>query len=282
MVQGATGRAAQQHMRLMARYGTPVVAGVSPSAKVAEAGGVPLFRSCADAVRLTGARISVIMVPPLAVLAALEEAVSAGVRLIVTVTEGMPVHDAIKALRLVRANGVEWIGPSTPGLALPGRLKLGFLPDVALAPGALGVMSRSGTLSYEIGLRLVRRGIGQSAWIGVGGDVVKGMRFADLVPLFQAHPATRALLVVGEIGGTDEEDLALALEETGFERPVFVVLAGSHAPEGVTMGHAGALVHGDKGSLASKTAALERAGAEVFTEMAAAVARIERALRRPQ
>jgi succinyl-CoA synthetase alpha subunit len=276
MVQGATGRAAQQHMRLMARYGTPIVAGVSPTATVAEQGGVPLFRSCDEAARATGARISVIMVPPLALLAAIEDAVAAGVRLIVSVTEGVPVHDAIKARCLVRAQGVDWIGPSTPGLALPGRLKLGFLPDVALAPGPLGVMSRSGTLSYEIGRRLVRRGIGQSAWIGVGGDVVKGTRFADLVPLFQAHPATRALLVIGEIGGTDEEDLALALAAGGFERPVYVVLAGSHAPEGVTMGHAGALVHGGQGSLASKSAALRAAGAEVFTVMAEAVARIER------
>jgi succinyl-CoA synthetase alpha subunit len=128
MVQGATGRAAQQHMRLMARYGTPVVAGVSPSATIAEAGGVPLFRTCADAVRLTGARISVIMVPPLAVLAALEEAVSAGVRLIVTVTEGMPVHDAIKALRLVRANGVEWIGPRPRASRCPDASSSAFCP----------------------------------------------------------------------------------------------------------------------------------------------------------
>jgi succinyl-CoA synthetase alpha subunit len=271
LVQGATGRAAQRHLRLMRRYGTEIVAGVSLTAKLQEIDGVPIFTSCQEAVERTGAIASVVMVPPLSVLPAIEEALDAGVRLVVSVTEGMPVHDALRALRRVRAAGAVWIGPSTPGLAVPGRLKLGFLPDVALAPGPLAVLSKSGTLSYELCRRLVRRGVGQSVWIGVGGDPVKGARFAELVPALRDHDGTRGLLILGEIGGTEEEELAEALRRERFDKQVFAVLAGSSAPEGVTMGHAGALIHGGKGTLDSKTEALRGAGAEVFTRMEDAV-----------
>ena len=159
------------------------------------------------------------------------------------------------------------IGPSTPGIAVPGRMKIGFLPDVTLKPGPLGVMSKSGTLSYEICYRLAQRGVGQSLWIGVGGDAVKGARFAELVPLFQSHAETRALLVIGEIGGTEEEELAEALIREQFSKPVFALLAGTTAPEGVTMGHAGALIHGTRGTAASKIAALTAAGVRVHATM---------------
>jgi succinyl-CoA synthetase alpha subunit len=276
IVQGATGRAASHHLDLMRRYGTRIVGGVSPSGKQAEIAGVPVFSDCTAAVRATGARASVIMVPPLAVLPAIEEAIGAGVALIVAVTEGMPVRDAMRAAALARAHQVTWIGPSTPGLAIPGRVKLGFLPEIALRPGPLAVMSKSGTLSYEICHRLVRRGIGQSIWVGVGGDTVKGTRFADLVPVFEAHRATRAVLVVGEIGGNEEEELADALRIQAARKPYFVVLAGSHAREGVTMGHAGALIDGAAGALATKIAALEAAGALVFARMEAAIDEIAR------
>lgn len=276
IVQGATGRAAQMHLRLMRRYGTSIVGGVSQSRKVAEVDGVPIFTSCAEAVERTRAQASVIMVPPLSVLPAIAEALEAGIRLIVSVTEGMPVHDAMKAAHLVRSKKAYWIGPSTPGLAIPGRLKLGFLPDAALSAGPISVMSKSGTLSYEICHRLVQRGIGQSAWIGVGGDMVKGTRFADLVVPFRDHAKTEAVLVVGEIGGTEEEELAEALRRHRCHKPVFVILAGGSAPEGVTMGHAGALIHGGKGTLESKKAALEAAGARVFTVMEEAVEEIAR------
>lgn len=274
LLQGATGRAASTHLRLMRRYGTPIVAGVSVSKRTSEVDGVPIFASCAEAVAQTGATATVIMVPPLSVLPAIREAVDAGVRLIVSVTEGMPVHDAVNAAQLTRQRNVDWIGPSTPGMAIPNRLKLGFLPDAALLPGPLGVMSKSGTLSYEICYRLVQRGLGQSGWFGVGGDPVKGTRFSDLVPVFKAHEGTRGLLVIGEIGGTEEEELAEALRAHWYDRPVFIVLAGSNAPEGVTMGHAGALIHGRQGTFASKAAALEKAGAEVFERMEDAVDRI--------
>lgn len=279
LIQGMTGRMGQSHTRLMRRYGTNIVAGTSSSADApAEVEGIPVFANCQQAVSATGARASVAMVPPLAVLAAITEAIAAGIRLVVTIAEGVPVHDALRALRLARAAGATWIGASTPGLCIPGETKLGFLPDVALRPGPLGVMSKSGTLSYEVCYRLVNRNIGQSAWIGVGGDQVKGTRFADLVPYFAARADTEGLLVVGEIGGTEEEDLAQALRAHDYRKPVFALIAGATAREGVTMGHAGALVHGAFGTVASKRAALEGAGAQVFASIAETVDAIVRTL----
>ncbi|HXF65373.1 MAG TPA: succinate--CoA ligase subunit alpha [Burkholderiales bacterium] len=264
IVQGLTGRAGRLHARLMRRYGTRIVGGVSPRAEAREVEGVPLFATCREAVEATGAAASVIFVGAQQLLGAIEEALAAGLRYLVTPAEGMPVHDALKARRLARAAGAVWIGASTPGMAVAGEVKLGFLPEDSLAPGPLGLMSKSGTLSYEAGYRLARRGIGTSVWIGVGGDPVKGTRFAELVPFYAADPQTEALLVIGEIGGTDEEEFAQALIEHRFPKPVFALVAGASAPEGVTMGHAGALVHGDHGSFGAKRAALEAAGVSVF------------------
>lgn len=262
LIQGITGRAGRMHARLMRAYGTNIVAGVSPRAEPVD--GIPVFTSCAAAVAASGATASVAFVGADALLRAIRDALDAGVKLIVTPTEGMPVHDAMAALAAVRAAEARWIGASTPGMAVPGEAKLGFLPEVALAPGPIGVMSKSGTLSYEVGYRLVRRGLGQSVWVGVGGDPVKGTRYADLVPFFAADARTRALAVIGEIGGSEEEELAAALRTHRFAKPVFALVAGRSAREGVTMGHAGAMVHGDAGSWASKQAALDGAGARVF------------------
>ncbi|MPZ40101.1 MAG: succinate--CoA ligase subunit alpha [Rhizobiales bacterium] len=269
IIQGITGRAGRTHAQLMQRYGTHVVGGVAASATASREpiGGIPVFATCREAIAETGARASLLMVPPLSVLPAIEDALAGGVELLVCVTEGVPVHDALKVVRMVRERGAVLIGPSTPGLAVPGHMKIGFLPDAALAPGPLGVMSKSGTLSYEICYRLVQRGVGQSLWIGSGGDPVKGARFADLVPLFQSHAETEALLVIGEIGGTEEEELATALIRAKFSKPVFALLAGTSAPEGVTMGHAGALIHGTRGTAASKVAALDAAGVRVHATM---------------
>jgi succinyl-CoA synthetase alpha subunit len=267
IVQGMTGRAGQLHSRLMAQYGTRIVGGVSPEAKVREVNGVPVFAACAEAVEKTGARASVLLVGAMQLLDAMRDAVAAGIRYLVTPTEGMPVHDALAARRLVRDAGAVWIGASTPGMAVAGETKLGFLPDDSLQPGPLGLMSKSGTLSYESGYRLARRGIGTSVWVGVGGDPVKGTRFADLVPFYAADAPTRALLIIGEIGGTDEEEFAQALGRERFAKPVFALIAGSSAPEGVTMGHAGALVHGNHGTYAAKRAALEAAGVQVFKSL---------------
>ena len=276
LIQGITGRAGRMHTRLMRGYGTNIVAGVSPRAEPVD--GVPVFTSCAEAVAASGATASVAFVGADALLGAIREALDAGVKLIVTPTEGMPVHDAMAALAAVRAAGARWIGASTPGMAVPGEAKLGFLPEVALAPGPVGVMSKSGTLSYEVCYRLVRRGIGQSVWIGVGGDPVKGTRYADLVPYFAADARTRALVMIGEIGGSEEEELAVALRAERFAKPVFALVAGRSAREGVTMGHAGAMVHGDAGSWASKRAALEEAGARVFSAVAELVEAVAAAL----
>lgn len=264
IMQGITGRAGQSHFRLMRAYGTNIVAGVSPRSAGGNIDGVPLFATCAEAVAKTGARASIMFVGAEQLLAAMEEAIEAGVTLIVTPTEGMPIHDALRAKRLTLAKYVTWIGPSTPGMAIPGAAKLGFLPDTTLAPGPLGIMSKSGTLSYESGYRLVQQGIGQSVWVGVGGDPVKGVRFADLVPFYAADAQTEAVLIIGEIGGAEEEEFARAVSSHGLKKPAFALIAGRSAPEGVNMGHAGALVHGAHGTYAAKKAALEAAGVRVF------------------
>jgi succinyl-CoA synthetase alpha subunit len=267
IVQGMTGRAGRLHTRLMREYGTNVVAGVSRRMETREVDGVPIFETCEDAVKATGARASIAFVGAFQLLDAMREAVSAGVSYLVTPTEGMPVHVGMKARELTLKAGVTWIGASTPGMAVPGAAKLGFLPNDALRPGPLGLMSKSGTLSYEAGYRVAQRGVGQSVWVGVGGDPVKGLRYADLVPFYASDEQTRALLIIGEIGGHEEEEFAAQLKAQAFGKPVFALIAGSSAPEGVTMGHAGALVHGAHGSYASKAAALKSAGVEVFATL---------------
>jgi len=267
IVQGITGRAGQLHSRLMKETGTHIVGGISPGAKMREVNGVPVFSNCSDAVARTGAQASVLLVGAMQLLEAMQDAVAAGIRYLVTPTEGMPVHDALKAWKLCRDTGTVWVGASTPGMAVPGEAKLGFLPDDSLRPGPLGLMSKSGTLSYEAGYRLAQRGVGTSVWVGVGGDPVKGTRFADLVPFYASDPQTEALLIIGEIGGADEEEFAGALSARRFAKPVFALIAGSSAPEGVTMGHAGALVYGSHGSYTAKRTALEAAGVRVFATL---------------
>jgi succinyl-CoA synthetase alpha subunit len=280
IVQGITGRAGRQHTQLMRRYGTNIVAGVSPKSAVRDAEGVPVFPDCASAVARTGATTCVTFVGAYDLLAAIEEALAAGVRYIVTPTEGMPVHDALAAKRLVSQANAVWIGASTPGMAVAGEAKLGFLPDASLLAGGLGLMSKSGTLSYEAGFRLAQRGVGTSVWIGVGGDPVKGLSFADLVPFYAADEGTEALLLIGEIGGHDEEAFAAALSARAFAKPVFALIAGRTAPSGVSMGHAGALVHGAHGTFEAKKEALEQAGVTVFDSLSSMVQEIAaRALR---
>lgn len=270
IIMGISGRAGTLHSQLMKEYGTNIVGGVSPKTEKSEINGIPVFASCSDAVKATGATHCVALIGAPQLLAAMTEAVAAGIQYMVTPAEGMPVYDALKARRLALDAGMLWIGPSTPGMAVPGAAKLGFLPNDSLRPGPLGVMSKSGTLSYEAGYRLSQRGIGQSVWIGVGGDPVKGSCYSDFVPFFAADTQTKALLIIGEIGGHEEEDLAAALTAQQFSKPVFALIAGRTAPEGVAMGHAGALVHGSHGTYAAKRAALEAAGVRVLgslTEM---------------
>jgi succinyl-CoA synthetase alpha subunit len=251
----------------MKEYGTNIVAGVSPKTDKREVDGIPVFADCRSAVEATGATTCVAFVGAYDLLAAMEDAIGGGVRYIVTPTEGMPVHDALRVKRLVDEAGAIWIGGSTPGMAIAGEVKLGFLPSDALLPGGLGLMSKSGTLSYESGYRLAQRGVGTSVWMGVGGDPVKGVRYADLVPFYARDERTEAILVIGEIGGHEEEDFAAALREQAFEKPVYALIAGRTAPSGVAMGHAGALVHGSHGTFEAKRAALEAAGATVFDSL---------------
>lgn len=271
ILQGISGRAGRLHSRLMREYGTNLVAGVSPSKDLREINGIPLFPDCAAAVKATGATVSVALVGAYDLLDAMRDAAAAGIKMIVTPTEGMPVHDALKARRLTQEAGVLWIGGSTPGMAVAGTAKLGFLPDVSLKPGPLGLMSKSGTLSYEAGFRLAQRGVGTSVWIGVGGDPVKGTRYSELVPFYAEDAQTQGLLIIGEIGGHDEEDFAAALKTQVFPKPVFALIAGRTAPEGVAMGHAGALTYGSHGGYAAKRAALEAAGVQVFDSLNAMV-----------
>ena len=267
IVQGITGRMGGTHAALMRAYGTNIVGGTSTRSDMTEAAGVPVFTDCRAAVLATGAVASVAMAPPEETLAAVQEALAAGIKLVVTVAEGVPLHDAIKIGRLVKRADAVWVGASTPGLAIPGQIKLGFLPDVCLRPGPLAIMTKSGTLSYEVGYRLANEGLGQSIWVGVGGDPVKGVRFADLLPVFFDDPRTKGIVMVGEIGGTEEEECAEAYARLGPRKPMYALIAGREAKEGVSMGHAGALVHGGSGTLDSKTARLKAARAKVFSSI---------------
>jgi succinyl-CoA synthetase alpha subunit len=271
IVQGMTGRAGRLHSRLMREYGTNIVAGVSPRGDAREVDGVPIFQDCHAAVRATGATTCVAFVGAYDLLGAMEDAIAAGVRYIVTPTEGMPVHDAMRVKRRVLETGTIWVGASTPGMAIAGEAKLGFLPNDSLRAGPLGLMSKSGTLSYESGYRLAQRGVGTSVWVGVGGDPVKGVRYADLVPFFAQDERTSGVLVIGEIGGNEEEEFAAALREHTFSKPVFALIAGRTAPSGVSMGHAGALVHGAHGTFDAKREALESADVTVFDTLSAMV-----------
>jgi succinyl-CoA synthetase alpha subunit len=265
IVQGATGRSGSVHVRRMLDYGTNIVAGVSSRAGAESI--VPVFPDCAAAVAATGAKVSLAMVPPGGVLAAAEDAIAAGIKLIVTVAEGVPVHDALRIGRVVRDAGAQWVGASTPGLAISGEMKLGFLPDVSLRPGPLGMMSKSGTLSYETGFRLGAVGLGTSIWVGVGGDPVKGVRFPELLDTFLADGRTEGIVLVGEVGGSEEEDFAEALARSPRRKPVYALVAGRGAKEGVPMGHAGALMFGETGTFETKKRRLEAAGVQVFTTM---------------
>jgi succinyl-CoA synthetase alpha subunit len=276
IVQGITGRMGRSHATLMRAYGTNIVGGTSTRTDMKQAAGVPVFLSCADAVLETGAVASVAMVPPEETWAAVQEALAAGIKLVVTIAEGVPLHDAIRIGRAVRRAGATWVGASTPGLAVPGECKLGFLPDVCLNPGPIGIMSKSGTLSYEVGYRLARHGLGQSLWVGVGGDPVKGIRFADMLPVFFDDPRTKGIVLVGEVGGAEEEECAEAYARLGARKPLFALIAGREAKEGVAMGHAGALVHGAFGTLESKTKRLTGAGATVFSSIDALINRCTR------
>jgi succinyl-CoA synthetase alpha subunit len=264
LVQGVTGRDGSFHTRQMIEYGTNVVAGVTPGkgGQTFE-GKVPVFNTVADAVARTGADTSVIYVPPAGAAGAMYEAADAGIKLIVCITEGVPVMDMTKVLPYVRAKGARLIGPNCPGAITPGECKVGIIPGNICAPGRVGLVSRSGTLTYEIVNHLTRNGIGQSTCVGIGGDPLIGTNFIDVLAAFQADPETDVIVMMGEIGGTDEQHAA-AFIEAGVTKPVVGFIAGQTAPKGRRMGHAGAIISGSSGTAEEKIAAFAAAGMGVM------------------
>jgi len=262
VVQGITGHQGTVHTRGMLDFGTQVVAGVTPGKGGTSVEGVPVYDSVRDAVSATGANASCVFVPAPFAKDALLEAVDAGLKLCVLVTEHIPFHDMLVMYHYARSRGTRIIGPNCPGIASPGQAKVGIIPNVVFRPGRVGVVSRSGTLTYEIVNGIKEHGLGQSTCIGLGGDPIVGTSFVDALPLFGADPDTDLMVLVGEIGGTAEEDAAELIRK-GFSKPVVAYIAGRSAPPGKRMGHAGAIISRGRGTAASKVEALERAGARV-------------------
>ena len=262
VVQGITGHQGTVHTRQMKLFGTQVVAGVTPGKAGSEVEGVPVFDSVRDAVERTLANAACIFVPAPFAKDALIEAVDAGIRLATVVTEHIPFHDMLVMYHYAKAKGTRIIGPNCPGIASPGKSKVGIIPNVVFRPGRVGVISRSGTLTYEIVNGITEHGLGESTCIGLGGDPVVGTSFVDALPLFEADPETDLLVLVGEIGGTAEEDGAEYIRHH-FTKPVVAYIAGRSAPPGKRMGHAGAIITRGRGTAESKLAALEAAGAKV-------------------
>ncbi len=262
VVQGITGHQGTVHTRQMKAFGTQVVAGVTPGKGGSEVEGVPVFDSVQEAVDRTHANASCIFVPAPGAKDALVEAVDAGIRLATVVTEHIPFHDMLTMYHYARAKGARIIGPNCPGIAVPGKSKVGIIPNVVFAPGRVGVISRSGTLTYEIVNGIKEHGLGQSVCIGLGGDPVVGTSFVDALPLLQGDPETDVVVMVGEIGGTAEEDGAEYIRHH-VTKPVVAYIAGRSAPPGKRMGHAGAIISRGRGTAETKLAALEGAGAKV-------------------
>jgi succinyl-CoA synthetase alpha subunit len=261
LVQGITGREGSFHARQMLEYGTALVAGVTPGkgGQTFE-GKVPVFNTVDEAVRATGANTSVIYVPPMAAAAAVFEATDAGLPLIVCITEGIPVMHMSRVMPFVRGRGVRLIGPNCPGLIAPGvRAKVGIIPGNICTAGRVGLVSRSGTLTYEVVNHLTRAGIGQSTCVGIGGDPIIGTNFIDCLRAFQDDPETDAIVMIGEIGGTDEQNAA-AFVRQHVAKPVVGFVAGQTAPKGRRMGHAGAIISGSSGTAEEKLVAFEAAG----------------------
>jgi len=278
VVQGITGRDGSFHTRQMMEYGTNVVAGVTPG-KGGQAfdDAVPVFDTVARAVEATGANASVIYVPAAFAASAIFEAADAGVDLIVCITEGVPVADVMKALPYVREKGARLIGPNCPGLIAPGVGKIGILPGQIVIPGPVGIVSRSGTLTYEVIFQLTRHGIGQSTCVGIGGDPLIGTDFVDCLRAFEEDPGTSAVALIGEIGGTDEQ-VAAAFVRDHMTKPVVGFIAGQTAPPGKRMGHAGAIISGSAGTAAEKMAAFRECGIAVAGRPAEVVGLIQAGL----
>jgi len=262
LVQGITGSQGMLHTRGCRDYGTNIVAGVTPGKGGQDFEGVPIYNTVQEAVKATGANASMILVPPPFAADAIMEAADAEIPLIVAITEGVPVLDMVSAVSFVYQKGSRLIGPNCPGIITPGQIKIGIMPGSIHKTGQVGVVSRSGTLTYEAVGQLTRVGLGQSTCIGIGGDPVNGTNFIDCLKLFQEDPQTEAIVMIGEIGG-DAEEQAAAYAKDNVSKPIVSFIAGQTAPPGRRMGHAGAIISGGHGTAAEKMNALEAAGINV-------------------
>lgn len=278
VVQGLTGREGTYHALQCRQYGTQVVAGVTPGKGGTSHEGIPVFHTVAEAVRETGANASLIFVPPPFAADAILEAADAGIALVVCITEGIPTLEMIRVAAYLKDRPVRLVGPNCPGVISPGKCKMGIMPARIHKEGSVGVISRSGTLTYEAVGQLTRCEIGQSTCIGIGGDPVPGTTFVDALALFEQDPETRAVVMIGEIGGSAEEE-AVAWMQQHFTKPVVSFIAGQTAPPGRRMGHAGAIIAGGKGTAAEKMAALRAAGITVVESPAEIGAAMKKILR---
>lgn len=262
VVQGATGKMGASHTKRMIDYGTNIVGGVTPGKGGETIHGVPVFDTVAEAVQATGATCSVIFVPPYLALDAGYEALDAGIQLLVLITEGIPPQDTAKLAQAVKAKGAKLIGPNCPGIITPGQSLIGILPGSIFKSGPVGMVSKSGTLTYEIALALTEAGLGQSTCVGVGGDPIKGLDYQEVLMLFEKDPATEVIVMIGEIGGSAEEEAAAFIKKN-MKKPVIGYIAGQTAPPGKRMGHAGAIISGGKGTAESKLEAFKANGVKV-------------------
>jgi succinyl-CoA synthetase alpha subunit len=276
-VQAITGSEGSFHTRQMVEYGTKVVGGSTPGKGGQEFEGLPVFNTVAEGVAATGANASVIFVPAPFAADAIMEAAEAGIELVICITENIPVDDMVKAYHYVQARSTRLIGPNCPGIISPGKCKIGIMPGFIHQPGRVGIISRSGTLTYEAVGQLTERGLGQSTAIGIGGDPVIGTRFVDALALFKDDPDTDAVVMIGEIGGTAEEEAA-AYIKAHYDKPVVGFIAGRTAPPGRRMGHAGAIIAGGKGTAEDKMAAMRDAGIHVCESPAEIGETVEKAL----
>ena len=278
LTQGITGATGQLHTRLCREYGTQMVAGVTPGRGGTDFEAIPIFDTVARAVRETGADASVIYVPPAGAADAIMEAADAGLRVVVCITDGVPVLDMVRVKRFLEGRPTRLIGPNCPGTITPGECKIGIMPGYIHTPGRVGVVSRSGTLTYETVHQLTLLGIGQSTCIGIGGDPIIGTGFVDALRLFDEDPATDAIILIGEIGGTAEEDAASFIK-AHVRKPVVTFIAGQTAPKGKRMGHAGAIIAGGRGTAAEKIEAFRAAGVRIAPSPAELGATMQGALR---